>query len=164
MKTKYYDRLDTPIGTLSLVWGDKGLSLVSFKKQIPKTAGELTKAEKNNPYRAAFEGYFRGRKNAFQGLELDPAGSPFQLRVWELLLKIPHGQTRSYGDLAKDLGRPNAARAVGWANGTNPLCIVVPCHRVIGKDGSLTGYAGGLKRKAWLLDHEGAQCQLSFVA
>jgi len=90
-------------------------------------------------------------------MPLDMEGTKFQRQVWALLLKIPAGETRCYGDLAAALGKPNASRAVGTANGQNPVSIAVPCHRVIGKDGTLTGYAGGLKRKAWLLDHEGAR-------
>ena len=87
-------------------------------------------------------------------LPLRPAGTPFQQRVWQALAGIPYGQTRSYGEQAASIGKPTAVRAVGAANGRNPLPIILPCHRVIGRDGSLTGYAGGLTRKAWLLEHE----------
>ncbi len=99
--------------------------------------------------------YFAGARERFD-LSLDLCGTPFQLRVWELVQAIPYGQTRSYAALARDLGRPRAARAVGAAVGANPLPIVVPCHRVVGTHGELVGYAGGLACKAWLLEHERA--------
>nr|WP_286207180.1 methylated-DNA--[protein]-cysteine S-methyltransferase [Thermomicrobium sp. CFH 73360] len=99
--------------------------------------------------------YFAGARDRFD-LSLDLLGTPFQLRVWELVQAIPYGQTRSYAALARDLGRPRAARAVGAAVGANPLPIVVPCHRVVGTHGELVGYAGGLACKAWLLAHERA--------
>jgi methylated-DNA-[protein]-cysteine S-methyltransferase len=98
-------------------------------------------------------GYFAGELTDFD-LPLAPAGTAFQLRVWAALRTIPYGQTTSYGELAGQLGNPGASRAVGLANGRNPIAIVVPCHRVIGADGRLTGYGGGLDRKRWLLDHE----------
>ena len=97
--------------------------------------------------------YFAGERHAFD-LPLDPDGTPFQQRVWRALLAIPYGETRTYGELARALGRPAASRAVGAANGRNPLSIVVPCHRVIAASGALTGYAGGLPAKRWRLDHE----------
>ncbi|HVI00310.1 MAG TPA: methylated-DNA--[protein]-cysteine S-methyltransferase, partial [Enhygromyxa sp.] len=100
------------------------------------------------------EQWFAGERQAFD-LPLAAAGTGFQRTVWSALQAIPFGQTRSYGQLAIDLGRPQASRAVGAANGRNPIPIVVPCHRVIGQDGSLTGYAGGLAAKRWLLAHEG---------
>jgi AraC family transcriptional regulator of adaptative response/methylated-DNA-[protein]-cysteine methyltransferase len=100
------------------------------------------------------DGYFAGRDADATALSLDMHGTVFERRVWEQLLAIPPGQTRSYGELAQALGLRNGARAVGLANGANPLAIVVPCHRVIGTNGSLTGYGGGLDRKQWLLDHE----------
>jgi methylated-DNA-[protein]-cysteine S-methyltransferase len=99
------------------------------------------------------EEYFAGTRQDFD-LELDPAGTDFQLRVWRVLRGIPYGQTRSYGQQAAELGEPGAARAVGAANGRNPLSIVVPCHRVVAASGALTGFAGGITTKAWLLDHE----------
>jgi methylated-DNA-[protein]-cysteine S-methyltransferase len=101
-------------------------------------------------------GYFDGRLTEFDvPLELD--GTPFQRRVWDELQRIPFGERTSYGELARRLGRPGSARAVGLANGRNPVSIIVPCHRVVGSDGTLTGYGGGLHRKAWLLDHEAQQ-------
>jgi len=164
MTKKFSDILDTPIGALTLTWSDRGLTGAYFKGHIPSDLMDHEKASAPNPYREAFQAYFDGKKNPFHGMALDMQGTAFQKKVWELLLKIPQGETRCYGDLAKELGRPTASRAVGWANGQNPISIAVPCHRVIGKDGSLTGYAGGLKRKAWLLEHEGVKAQLSFPA
>jgi methylated-DNA-[protein]-cysteine S-methyltransferase len=101
------------------------------------------------------DAYFAGELRAFD-MPLAPAGTPFQRAVWELLLAIPFGETASYGELARQLGKPNGSRAVGLANGSNPISIIIPCHRVIGSTGSLTGYGGGLPRKAWLLAHERA--------
>ena len=100
--------------------------------------------------------YFDGRLDAIDDLPVDPGGTPFQRRVWSALRRLPCGATRSYGALAAGLGKPAASRAVGLANGANPIAIVIPCHRVIGSDGALTGYAGGIARKRWLLEHEGA--------
>jgi methylated-DNA-[protein]-cysteine S-methyltransferase len=97
-------------------------------------------------------------------LPLDMRGTDFQRNVWEALLTIPYGETRSYGEIAKQIGRPDRARAVGAANGSNPVSIIVPCHRVIGSDGSLTGYGGGLPRKRWLLDHEAGVGSLNLTA
>jgi methylated-DNA-[protein]-cysteine S-methyltransferase len=106
------------------------------------------------PFRDAFSHYFAGRLNAFRGLTLATNGTPFQKKVWSALLQIPPGATMTYGGLASTIGQPTASRAVGLANGANPIGVVVPCHRVIGANGSLTGYGGGLARKSWLLDHE----------
>jgi methylated-DNA-[protein]-cysteine S-methyltransferase len=100
------------------------------------------------------EEYFAGTRREFD-LPLRSQGTPFQTRVWRELVEIPYGQTWSYGELAQRIDKPSASRAVGLANGRNPISIVVPCHRVIGADGSLTGYGGGLERKRWLLAHEG---------
>lgn len=104
----------------------------------------------------ALDAYFAGRKGALDGVALRLGGTTFQQKVWEALRAIKWGETRSYGGLAKEIGRPSASRAVGLANGANPVAIVVPCHRVIGADKRLTGYAGGLERKRFLLRHEGA--------
>jgi methylated-DNA-[protein]-cysteine S-methyltransferase len=99
------------------------------------------------------DAYFAGEREDF-GLALQPHGTPFQMRVWDELTKIPYGETISYSELARRLGDPKLVRAVGLANGRNPISIVIPCHRVIGADGSLVGYGGGLERKKWLLEHE----------
>ncbi|RIK91560.1 MAG: cysteine methyltransferase, partial [Proteobacteria bacterium] len=108
------------------------------------------------PVAAALAAYFAGDLGALGALAIRPGGTDFQRRVWDALRRIPAGATTSYGALAERIGRPGACRAVGLANGANPIALVVPCHRVIGADGSLTGYAGGAPRKRWLLDHERA--------
>jgi len=108
---------------------------------------------------AELHAYFDGSRHVFE-LPLAPRGSPFQLEVWAALARIPFGETRSYAELARAIERPRAVRAVGAANARNPLSLIVPCHRVIGSDGSLTGYAGGVERKRWLLAHESTQLQL----
>src|ERR1017187_10115367 len=104
--------------------------------------------------RRALEAYFAGDLAALEGLEVETAGTPFQRAVWAALRRIPAGRTLSYGALATEIGKPKAVRAVGLANGANPIGVVVPCHRVIGANGALTGYGGGLERKSWLLEHE----------
>jgi O-6-methylguanine DNA methyltransferase len=109
---------------------------------------------------AALNAYFAGNPAALDALAVARIGSEFQRRVWAALRAIPAGETRSYGELAAAIGQPSASRAVGLANGANPIGIVVPCHRVIGSGGALTGYAGGVERKAWLLRHEGALAPL----
>jgi O-6-methylguanine DNA methyltransferase len=108
----------------------------------------------------ALAAYFAGTVTALDGLAVARIGSDFQRRVWSALRAIPAGETRSYGQLAAAIGQPTASRAIGLANGANPISIVVPCHRVIGSGGALTGYAGGVERKAWLLRHEGALAPL----
>lgn len=111
---------------------------------------------------AQLDEYFRGARHSFE-LPLRPLGTVFQQAAWNALLTIPHGETRSYAEQADRLGKPRAVRAVGAANGQNPLPIVIPCHRVIGSDGSLTGFGGGLKAKRWLLDHEAPQSALQLA-
>jgi methylated-DNA-[protein]-cysteine S-methyltransferase len=109
-----------------------------------------------SPARRGLEAYFAGDLSAIDGLAVETGGAAFAREVWAALRRIPAGSTTTYGALAARLGRPKAARAVGFANGANPVGVVVPCHRLIGADGSLTGYGGGLERKRWLLEHEGA--------
>ncbi len=154
-------RLSTPVGELTLAVDEAGaLAAVLFADE--QSLASLLGADATvspDPARAALavaqlSAYFAGKLDAFD-LPLAPAvGTPFQRRVWQALTRIPFGTTWSYARLAAETG--GVARAVGAANGANPICIVVPCHRVIGADGSLTGYAGGLERKRWLLRHEGA--------
>jgi len=156
-----YVIVDSPIGRLLL--RTDGGSLTGLYMDVPgrpirgmndwqedPTAGPLPEAVRQ------LEEYFAGKRRDFD-LPLHLDGTEFQQRVWRVLTEIPYGETWSYGDLAKRIGNPNASRAVGLANGRNPVSIVVPCHRVIGADGSLTGYGGGLQRKQWLLAHEGLQ-------
>lgn len=112
--------------------------------------------------RNALKNYFDGDMAAFEGIAVVAKGTAFQERVWAALQKIPAGRTASYADIAQRIGQPSATRAVGLANGQNPVPIVIPCHRVIGRDGSLTGFGGGLERKAWLLRHEGALSTFDF--
>ncbi len=149
----YAARIDTPIGPLTaLVDGDGALTHLLFAHQ-PTPAGALCDEKRCAPVRAQLEEYFRGERDAFD-LPLAPAGTEFQRRVWDELARIPFGETVDYGSLAVRVGRPGAARAVGRANATNPIPIIVPCHRVIGANGSLTGYAGGMEAKRTLLDLE----------
>lgn len=156
--------LTTPIGTLVLDADAQGLRLCAIRavRDRSRLSRDDSPAARRHleAARAALDGYFRGTSRDFDDLVLAPQdGSSFQLRVWRALRAIPYGVTVSYGALARRLGRPDAARAVGLANGRNPLAIVQPCHRVIGADGRLVGYGGGLPRKAWLLRHEGAPFQ-----
>jgi len=142
--------INSPLGITKIVGDENGISVISVlsegevSKTIPK---ELKKAV------TQLQEYFEGKRKDFD-FKLNPKGTDFQQQVWQELLNIPYGKTTSYLDLAKKLGDPKVVRAAASANGKNPLWIVVPCHRVIGIDGSLTGYAGGLWRKKWLLEHE----------
>jgi methylated-DNA-[protein]-cysteine S-methyltransferase len=151
-----YQLLDTPIGTLRLVSKDNKLARVEFQGQHQVQADDRRKS--NSILEAAaqqLQEYFAGKRQQFE-LSLEPAGTTFQQEVWTSLRAIPFGQVRSYQDIATTVGRPRAVRAVGAANGRNPIPIIVPCHRVIGSDGSLTGFAGGLEIKKRLLKREGA--------
>jgi methylated-DNA-[protein]-cysteine S-methyltransferase len=153
-----YKIIDSPVGKLKLVASDKGLAAILWKNDNPRRVrlGELVEDGQHPVLREAerqLNEYFEGKRRSFS-LALDMKGTRFQNDVWEALLAIPFGETRSYGQLAKQLGNPKATRAVGAANGRNPISIVVPCHRVIGSSGRLTGFAGGLDRKAHLLDLE----------
>ncbi|HTV15415.1 MAG TPA: methylated-DNA--[protein]-cysteine S-methyltransferase [Acidobacteriaceae bacterium] len=160
------DRLDTPIGELSIVADIKGnLRAVDWtdherrmKRLLCLHYGEdgfrLESARNRNVLTHAIGRYFAGDFNAIDSLPVRTGGTPFQREVWSALRTIPCGTTISYAQLAGRIGRPAAVRAVGSANGSNPVGIVVPCHRVIGADGSLTGYGGGIDRKIWLLTHE----------
>ncbi|MGE3772642.1 MAG: methylated-DNA--[protein]-cysteine S-methyltransferase [Gammaproteobacteria bacterium] len=157
----YYDRYASPLGEILLVADDAGLAGLHFvdQKHFPKDASDWT-LRADHPVlvaaRAQLEEYFAGRRRDFD-LPLAARGTPFQQQVWKLLCEIPYGTTTSYGALAAKLGQPTASRAVGAANGRNPIGIVVPCHRVVGSAGALTGYAGGLERKQALLALEQGQ-------
>ncbi|WP_432133823.1 MULTISPECIES: methylated-DNA--[protein]-cysteine S-methyltransferase [unclassified Streptomyces] len=158
VSSKQHTVIDSPYGPLTLVADDGVLCGLYMTDQRHRPPQETFGVPDDTPFAAAEEqlrAYFRGELKEFT-LELRLHGTPFQRRVWEQLRAIPYGETRSYGELAAALGNPNASRAVGLANGRNPIGIIVPCHRVIGAGGSLTGYGGGLGRKQRLLDFEGA--------
>lgn len=152
-------RIDTPLGPLTLAASARGLAAAWFDAQAHHP-GELAAPidpQQRHLAQAALEfaAYFDGRSRVF-AVPLDAQGTPFQQRVWQLLLAIPPGALSTYGELARQVGQPAAARAVGAAVGRNPISIIVPCHRVVGSNGALTGYAGGLPRKEALLRLEGA--------
>jgi len=153
-ETLYYSRIDSPAGHLLLVVSTRGLVALEFRGGKIRE-GWIESSEKTAPYASQLEEYFAGRRRCFD-LPLDIRGTDFQKRCWQELLKIPYGETRSYAAVARAMGNPTAVRAVGLANGQNPIAIIVPCHRVIGSDGSLTGYGGGLENKRKLLELEGA--------
>ena len=159
--------VDSPLGPLTLMASPQGLRSVGWEGEAvgvvsdgeSPLSGSVPVADRSSAteiLRAAatqFEEYFRGLRTTFD-LPLAPTGTPFQRAAWEVLRTIPFGQTMTYGEQARRLGGANKARAVGAANGRNPLPIIIPCHRVIGADGSLTGFSAGVERKAWLLRHE----------
>ncbi|MEV5319202.1 methylated-DNA--[protein]-cysteine S-methyltransferase [Streptomyces sp. NPDC052687] len=148
--------IDSPYGPLTLVADDGVLCGVYMEDQRHRPAEDTFGPRDERPFaeaEAQLEAYFAGELTEFT-LPLRLHGTPFQRRVWEHLRTIPYGETRTYGQLATALGNPKASRAVGLANGRNPIGIIVPCHRVVGTDGSLTGYGGGLARKQRLLDFE----------
>lgn len=152
----FYTHVDSPVGPLLLAGDDNALKVISFpsgSKCITPEPDWTARAEPFADASAQLAAYFAGELTEFD-LELAPQGTPFQRSVWDELLRIPYGETRSYGELAKSIGRPKASRAVGAANGSNPLSIVVPCHRVIGSTGKLTGFGGGIETKATLLGLE----------
>lgn len=151
-----YAYLDTPIGRLLLANDAGGLRYVEFDdaRRDRRITADWRHSEKRlAPVLEQFAAYFAGELLNFD-LPLSPHGSDFQRAVWDLLVTIPYGETTSYGAIARRLGRPDSSRAVGAANGSNPLPIIVPCHRVIGSNGQLTGFGGGLPTKRWLLEHE----------
>jgi len=171
--TAFWDTVETPVGALFIGGSVHGIHRLDFLDEptgeranrirdldwsIAQLASDAGMPAMRDPVRAAevarqMREYFAGERTVFD-LTLAPRGTEFQLRVWAALLEIPAGQTWSYGQLAAHIGRPSASRAVGAANGNNPLVVVVPCHRVVGANGTLTGYGGGLSRKRWLLEHE----------
>ncbi len=155
-----YDELETPIGPLLVAADDAGLRRIHFQRGSRTL--EADPAWRRDPpalreVARQLAEYFARERRAFD-LPIAPEGTPFQLETWRALVAIPYGTTISYGELARRIGKPEAVRAVGAANGANPLPIVVPCHRVIGSDGSLTGFGGGLPAKRALLALEGAPC------
>ena len=150
--TTWTTTIDSPVGPLVLTTNGAALTRLLFDSPVDPSWSTEPHPVLEDAVRQLQE-YFAGDRREFD-LPLEPAGTPFQLRVWELLRDIPYAQTINYGQLANRVGNPNASRAVGLANGRNPISIVVPCHRVIGANGSLTGYGGGLDRKRTLLDLE----------
>jgi methylated-DNA-[protein]-cysteine S-methyltransferase len=159
---QYFSKtVDSPVGRLTLVASDDGLAAILWEKDNPSRVplhivGEAPSHPVLVETARQLDEYFAGTRTAF-ALALDFAGTDFQRKVWEALLTIPFGETRSYAQIAKHIGHPNAVRAVGAANGRNPISIVAPCHRVIGSTGKLTGFAGGLSAKAHLLALEGVR-------
>ncbi len=161
----WFDAFTTPIGELTIAGDETGLRHLLFPENKYAVAGRIDWRRDAAPLREArtqLEEYFAGTRRDFD-LPLSPAGTAFQRKVWFALATIPLGTTWSYGELARHIDEPTAVRAVGAANGRNPLPIVLPCHRVIGSDGKLTGFGGGLPLKRWLLAHEGVgQAGLGF--
>ena len=162
----FIDRITSPIGTLLAVWQPGALRALHFddgdetpwRQLLRWQFGTETLASERAPgeIRRPIEAYFQGEITAIDAVPVHASGTPFQQQTWTALRQIPAGTTISYGELAARIGRPGASRAVGLANGSNPIAVVVPCHRVIGAKGALTGYGGGLHRKRWLLAHEQA--------
>ena len=164
----YISYYDSPIGRLMLSSDGEALTgiWIESQKYYAATAGGELEEKNDLPAFALtrdwLDRYFKGEKPSAGGLPLNPKGSPFRQEVWKILLSIPYGETLSYGEIADRISKgrqegKTSARAVGGAVGHNPVSIIIPCHRVIGSDGSLTGFAGGLDRKVWLLSHEGAK-------
>jgi methylated-DNA-[protein]-cysteine S-methyltransferase len=154
-----YKKISSPVGSLTLVAGGKGLAGVLWENDDAKRIPHLILSREDNDHPVLRETerqlheYFAGGRTVFD-LPIDFIGNDFQKKVWAALIDIPYGETRTYGQIALQLGAPAAARAVGAANGKNPISIIAPCHRVIGANGKLTGFAGGLKAKAFLLELE----------
>jgi methylated-DNA-[protein]-cysteine S-methyltransferase len=161
------DRLPSPIGEILLVTDEAGtVRALDFHDHVPRMTrllrlhyGDRPLDDGQAPHavRQALTAYFDGALEALNAIPWSTGGTAFQNQVWRTLIDIPAGETSTYAALAARIGRPAAVRAVGAANGANPIAVLVPCHRLIGADGSLTGYGGGLERKAWLLAHEGAR-------
>ena len=146
----YRESIDSPVGPLTIMADDEAIKMISFEqKSLADNPSSLT-----TKCGSELAEYFHGTRTTFS-VSLAPEGTPFQLRVWSELLKIPYSRSVTYSDIATRLGDIKKIRAAATANGKNPIPIIIPCHRVIGKDGSLTGFSGGLDKKAWLLRHEG---------
>lgn len=163
------DTFDSPIGPMVLVSRDGRLCAVEFDSVPDTLAGrlhdrfgevDLVPTPDANGFTSCLRAYFGGDWAALDGIPVETGGTEFQQSVWRVLRTIPPGETRSYGEIAAMLAKPGASRAVGLANAQNPVAVVIPCHRVIGANGSLTGYGGGVHRKQWLLRHEAAQTTL----
>ena len=159
--TLNFDSFDTPAGLFSVAFTDDGKiaatafgPLAALRRRI-RAPAKFNAPFRNEAVRKQVAEYFSGKRRRF-ALSLAPHGTEFQTQVWAMLAKIPFGETRTYGEIAAEVGNPKASRAIGRANATNPICLLVPCHRVIGSDGSLTGFAFGEDIKRQLLEHEGA--------
>jgi methylated-DNA-[protein]-cysteine S-methyltransferase len=162
------DTMTTPLGTVILIADETGALRLHvwedpterWRQEFHRRHHDAELVSQRDPFGhiAALERYYSGKIAALDTIPVVFAGTPFQKKVWTALRTIAGGTTMSYGGLAKRIGAPNAVRAVGLANGSNPIGVVIPCHRVIGSDGSLTGYGGGLARKRWLLEHEARHC------
>ncbi len=152
----YYSTYESPIGTITLASDGIALTRLDFARNTQDT----TQLEIFTTTKQELDEYFRGKRKAFT-IPLQTQGTPFQRQVWDALLTIPYGETRSYEDMAIQIGRPKACRAIGMANNRNAIGILIPCHRVIGKDGSLIGYAGGLDKKIALLELESTCARLT---
>lgn len=159
----YLARAASPLGEIVIASRETVLCALDFAERWPAIERRLQRrwanlddARSGDPagIRSRLDAYFEGEIAALEGIETDPVGTVFQRRVWGELLKIPPGKTVTYGEIAEHLGCASASRAVGSANGLNPIALVIPCHRVVGRDGNLRGYAGGLDRKRWLITHE----------
>ena len=151
MESQYTLYTESPIGYLEISGSEEFVQSILFRNKIP--AGKTEHSTVLAECRTQLEEYFQGTRTSFD-FPFELIGTEFQKKVWEHLLKIPFGETRSYGEIARELGNIKLMRAVGMANGKNPLVIVIPCHRVLGSDNRLVGYGGGLQRKDWLLKHE----------
>lgn len=162
-KSYIYKTMKSPVGQLKLVGSDRGLAAILWENdKLSRVRLNVVGEDKKHPVLVETERqlteYFAGKRKKFS-VKLDFIGTEFQNKVWHALLTIPFGETRSYGEIARQLGNPKAMRAVGAANGKNPISIIAPCHRVIGSTGELTGFAGGLKTKAYLLKLEGGEAR-----
>lgn len=160
--------IESPIGRLALVVGSRGVCVLEFRpewkriqRDLERRFGEVNLIRHGDPGGVVtkLRAYLAGDLDALDAIPVDLDGTEFQKKVWRALRRIPAGRTISYGELARRIGSPAAMRAVGSANGANPVPVIVPCHRVIGASGKLTGYGGGMRRKEWLLRHEGAAFQ-----
>jgi len=161
------EKFETKVGTLTVAWKGERVCVAGFDEQWPaleralaRRFGAYDAREAKTSKSANIRAYLDGDIAAIDDVAVDLGGTPFQRAVWDALRHIPAGETTTYGELARALGNARAVRAVGRANAMNPASVVVPCHRVIGKSGALTGYAGGVARKRWLLDHERSSSSL----
>lgn len=168
MTTLFIDKMTSPIGTILLVANETYLCALDYEDYEQRMMKLLRRRFEDIQFKATddpcgfssrLRAYLAGDVCCLDDLPVNPGGTPFQQQVWTALRSIPPGTVMTYGELAKRLKRPTAYRAVGMTNALNPIAIVIPCHRLIGADGSLTGYAGGLERKRWLLEHEGMHCE-----